>query len=184
MAGVTRAEAYLRQARSDFAIYELLQSLPPGQPVPECHPLHYFQMATEKLSKAVLLRSNPGFSPYTHVVLSKLPATLEGNASRLAAVLGYGNVRSLRVYLRSMRALFDEVEKLQPDVAHRKGVGPGKTNPNVEYPWEGRHTNGAQGWLVPAEHEFQLLGRLQTNAAGIQMPMLIKRLLECFDQLF
>jgi hypothetical protein len=44
------AAAYLQQGRSDFDIYKKLVD------VPECHRLHYLQMACEKIAKAYRLR--------------------------------------------------------------------------------------------------------------------------------
>jgi hypothetical protein len=44
-------DGYLEQARSDWDVYGTLSI---GS-VPDCHALHYLQMATEKLSKALLL---------------------------------------------------------------------------------------------------------------------------------
>ena len=42
------ALAYARQGHSDFAIYQLLAL----RGVAVCHPLHYLQMACEKIAKA------------------------------------------------------------------------------------------------------------------------------------
>jgi len=47
------AKAYLEQARSDWEAYKLIA----GSACADCHGLHYLQMTTEKLGKAVLLRS-------------------------------------------------------------------------------------------------------------------------------
>ena len=56
------SEAYFLQARSekplrpsaslrDWQVYQTIQR----QPVPECHSLHYLQMAAEKMGKAFLI---------------------------------------------------------------------------------------------------------------------------------
>ncbi len=42
---------FLVQARSDYDVFRLLREQPRAR-VPECHPLHYLQMSTEKLGKA------------------------------------------------------------------------------------------------------------------------------------
>ncbi len=42
---------YLEQARSDWKAYNILQVAP----ISNCHALHYLQMTTEKLGKALLL---------------------------------------------------------------------------------------------------------------------------------
>ena len=45
---MTWSEAFILQARSDYAIFKSLGGSPD---TPECHRLHYLQMATEKLTK-------------------------------------------------------------------------------------------------------------------------------------
>ena len=52
---MTEHEAYLRQARSDFGVFQLLLEQDRDM-VPACHPLHYLQMSTEKLAKAKLAK--------------------------------------------------------------------------------------------------------------------------------
>jgi hypothetical protein len=42
------SDAFLTQARSDWQVFEHLYD----SDFPECHALHYLQMATEKLAKA------------------------------------------------------------------------------------------------------------------------------------
>jgi hypothetical protein len=44
-------DGYLEQARSDWDAYGTLST----SSLPDCHVLHYLQMATEKLGKALLL---------------------------------------------------------------------------------------------------------------------------------
>ena len=63
---MTWREAFLEQARSDFAMFDLLNEAK----VPQCHVLHYLQMATEKLAKALSLspRSQEA-PPFTHAIL-------------------------------------------------------------------------------------------------------------------
>ena len=46
------AQAYAKQSGSDFAIYQLLAP----QSIALCHPLHYLQMACEKIAKAYRFR--------------------------------------------------------------------------------------------------------------------------------
>jgi len=45
------SKVFLEQASSDWQVYEHLK----GTHFPNCHALHYLQMATEKLAKAYLL---------------------------------------------------------------------------------------------------------------------------------
>src|SRR5208283_5496445 len=55
-------ELWWRQAESDHSVFVHLRRAG----IPECHLLHYLQMATEKLSKAYLWRSGHA-PPRTHV---------------------------------------------------------------------------------------------------------------------
>jgi hypothetical protein len=50
---MTEYEALHRQAESDLALFQLLSD-EARDGVPECHPLHSLQMATEKITKAAL----------------------------------------------------------------------------------------------------------------------------------
>jgi hypothetical protein len=52
---------FLVQARSDFQVYEWLQK---ESTFPECHALHYLQMATEKLGKAHAWKTGPNVSSH------------------------------------------------------------------------------------------------------------------------
>ena len=47
---------FLVQARTDFAVFELLRR---QSDLPECHALHYLQMATELLGKAHAWKHGP-----------------------------------------------------------------------------------------------------------------------------
>ena len=176
-------DAFRAQAASDFAVYLLLLAQD-REDVPECHPLHYLQMATEKLAKAVLLASNPGFNPRSHVAFSRLPKILRREA-RAAKVLGYGEkIAQFRAALMALQSLVEDVERLSPQVADKKGKKPAANNPNVEYPWEGRGPRGQVDWIVPATHQFGLLSRLRTPPCGVQLVEVIQRLLERFDEIF
>ena len=64
---MTQEDAFIRQARSDYSVFERLRAESRSD-VPECHVLHYFQMATEKLAKAVLARSG---EPVAYACLPK-----------------------------------------------------------------------------------------------------------------
>ena len=70
MAQLTQAEAFRCQADSDFSVFLLLQG---HSSVAECHPLHYLQMATEKLAKAIRLRiSDANHVGRTHASFDRL----------------------------------------------------------------------------------------------------------------
>jgi len=44
------SRAFIRQAQSDYLVFELLSK----EPLPGCHRLHYLQMWLEKLCKAYI----------------------------------------------------------------------------------------------------------------------------------
>jgi hypothetical protein len=68
-------EAYLVQARSDYAVLRGLGL----QNADYCHRLHYLQMASEKLAKAML--TAPGddqAAPISHVMFVRMLQVLKG----------------------------------------------------------------------------------------------------------
>ena len=121
------AKAFIEQARSDYAVYLLLES---SKGVSSCHKLHYLQMFCEKLAKAYRLRDtgadldalitrHTGFAkfivPYVSIALRDDYA---GRSQALASVI------------QDFRRLAGAIEKLAPAVDR-------ETMPeNAEYPWE------------------------------------------------
>jgi len=177
---MTEHEAFRRQAASDFALFELLAS---GQraAVAECHPLHYLQMATEKLAKAAFIALGAeGFARYSHVAFSHLRQGLKQRA--FAERLGFSTWTSYRAFLDGTAALCREIDELNPSVGPQRVGGGPQEGPNCEYPWRGRDASGVERWHTPAEHRFGLLDRLQRQAAGTQLIGFIRRLIERFDE--
>ncbi len=171
---MTKSEAFLAQAVSDFRVFELLLQQDRDQ-VPACHPGHYLQMSMEKLAKAALQRArdDPG---YTHEAFSLLRHHLKRRD--VARALGYPNFSTFREFLDRSARLFHEIEALHPDVPKNSG------GPNVEYPWEARDSRLAQVWQTPAAQEFSILIELQSSGDGTQLIDMIRRLLERFDAVF
>jgi hypothetical protein len=119
------AVGYARQAQADFRTFETLQAMP----VPECHKLHFLQMACEKLVKAHLCagRADPANLQASHAyVAGTLPVVLR----QQAAFINYHGAAA-RSTLRRARLLASEIEVLAPAVT-RNGQRPD----NCEYPWE------------------------------------------------
>jgi len=56
---------FLVQARSGFAVFELLRKQPA---VASCHPLHYLQIATEMFGKAHAWKTGPSFRTHRAIV--------------------------------------------------------------------------------------------------------------------
>lgn len=157
------AQAFLAQARSDEEVFWLLHHLFSASvsddaeaaalvdryfradEVPECHPLHYLQMAAEKLSKAAYLATG-GAPPakWYHDVqyFRNVWAVLRGTSVVAEA---------LAVSVEDMDALFDRVEPVRDAVFSLQPTG---TRRNVEYPWEERPGD----WRAPALEPFGQLG--------------------------
>jgi hypothetical protein len=140
------AKAYARQAAADFSTYLHLRQ----QKIPECHKLHFLQMACEKLCKAHLCKggTNPKTLQRSHgYVAGTLPVVLmqELVLSRIAAhdrawIMGHVN------------ALAKEIDVLAPAV-QRGGTRPD----NCEYPWEGPKGN----LICPIDWSFKAPTLLQ-----------------------
>ena len=83
---MTWREAFLRQAESDYRIFRDLNHSQASVPV--CHQLHYLQMATEKLAKA-LTCPDAGYPPKaTHVAFARFLRIMKGRPE-LRRELGY-----------------------------------------------------------------------------------------------
>jgi hypothetical protein len=164
---VSRRDPFLAQARSDLAAYDGLCRLKDLSP---CHQLHYLQMLTEKIARA--LRMAAGVSnahEASHKAFSKLTAILERSdfaAKRLAM-----DKASYRHFVKRAHGLAREIEQLAPAIG---------TGPNVEYPWEGRDDSGATTWHVPAEYPFPVYLRLR-QADGVNLLKLVRILINDFD---
>lgn len=114
--------AFLRQARSDYALFQTLRT---QDDVPLCHKLHCLQMATEKLAKA--LQTPPGRRPdRTHTAFASFVQTATTNP-QLRRISRYQNRAQYRAALSSLLPLAQSLEDLSPE---------GPDHPNPEYPWE------------------------------------------------
>lgn len=170
MNGDRRAEfaaAFFAQASSDWQTYEYLTRAPS---LPRCHPLHYLQMACEKLGKAYRLR-NPsanvdaivtrhlGFAQFINEYL-RSPPILEdykGQSARHKTVC------------KTSSALAREIEKLAPAIDRTHSPE------NAEYPWErGEWDLGTGKVLVPCEYDYPALSLLDTQG-GRAFVKLIER---------
>lgn len=121
------AEAFIAQARSDWALWGLLAG---RKDVPVCHELHYLQMACEKLAKAYRLRDT--VSPVEELV-SRHTGFAKFLVPFCITVLK-DEYRSkdaqFRGILSRTRAIAREIEKLAPAIDCLA------VPENAEYPWE------------------------------------------------
>ena len=178
---MTRADAFVAQARSDYRVFRLLLEAD-RQIVPECHPLHYLQMATEKLAKAAMSASDVEHERYSHIAFSTLPRQLARRD--VARKLGYPTFDAYRAFLRRTAPLFRRIDELNPSVGPA-GVGTGAGNsPNVEYPWLGRDELGSEAWVVPARFSFGIAGKATRRGDFLQVLRFVEALLHRFDTIF
>ncbi|MEI6502598.1 MAG: hypothetical protein WCP21_16435 [Armatimonadota bacterium] len=181
---MTKHEAFLAQAKSDFAVFELLLEQPQSD-VPQCHPLHYLQMATEKLAKAFHFRGALPLPPRRHDSFHRLASELAKRSDVLKAI-GYSKPGAIEKFLKE-RALgvFKQVEEANPKIADDRALAKGRdrdTSPNSEYPWFRIINVASEDWLAPATHTFSAYQTITDRTGdGALMMRLIKQLIDKFD---
>jgi hypothetical protein len=145
------AVAFARQALSDF---EARDQLLRNSQLPECHQLHFLQMAMEKTAKAHLVEggSDPLVIQSSHAYIAKVIPIIVRQA--LTNIPGPKS----QWVIRAVRALARRIELLHPQVDDA-GTAPS----NCEYPW--RDATGHV--LAPAQYDFQL--NLHAEKAAITM---------------
>ncbi len=170
-AQMTESDAFLAQAKSDYSIFKRLLALPRSE-VPGCHPLHYLQMATEKLAKAFFLRLDPkGFRPHSHATFDRLRNVAK--RPRVAIALGWKEFPPYAAFLESSRPVFRELVDLHP------GHG-GPTN--VEYPWPHAGDRGNATFCSPCNWNFREVDHLRTDRNYLQVLTFVERLLSRFHE--
>jgi hypothetical protein len=133
-------DAFLRQARSDQMVMDRLNA--PG--VAYCHRLHYLQMVSEKLAKALLCRSDDAASPpRTHIALVRMLQVLKSRHD-VRRKLGFTEATIFKRYVDSLLDLAARIEGLAPALA-------GLHQPNPEYPWEDQTIHRV---IAPADFAF------------------------------
>lgn len=161
---MTWAFAYAIQARSDL---EARETLLRNDKLPECHQLHFLQMACEKLCKAHLIAGGADARELqkSHAYVAKqLPIIV-----RLLLAREAGRLPRDTWIISAIRVLARRIELLAPSVDHG-----GRVPANSEYPWE-----RPDGQIVaPARHNFEF--SLLRHKAGIT---LLKVLRVAIDEL-
>lgn len=117
-------DAFLEQARSDWDVYTVITC----STCPMCHRLHYLQMTTEKLCKAIGIKSGVRLNNLekSHKFTGFL--RVAARSSRFRSFLGMQNDRQLKEYINKILPIAHEIERLSPSLA--------QGGPNAEYPWE------------------------------------------------
>ena len=141
---------FLTQARSDFAVFELLRR---QRNVSACHPLHYLQMSTELFGKARAWRHGPNRT--SHRAFVGFLRSLSSNRQAQHR-LGYaGRNQNWTHLIRKSIPLAERIENLAP------ALNPDAPNP--EYPWPRENPHAA-----PVEYRFDIWLDLQETSAGRQ----------------
>lgn len=163
------AQAYITQARSDWALFERLQVMADVAP---CHRLHYLQMACEKLAKAYRFRDTetlPSSLLTQHVGFAKF-LNLFLRAPQVRETFD-GKLEQLRTIQRECNRIAREVEQLAP------AVDRGNSPQNAEYPWwDGERI------ITPCQYEYPNLSLLREKG-GRAFLKWIREALERFDEL-
>ncbi len=134
--------AFARQAKSDLAAREALLS---DRSLPDCHQLHYLQMACEKLAKAHLIAggADPSTLQASHAYVAKqLPIIARHYLAREAHSRPKGTW-----IISAISKLARQIELLAPAVDDA-----GRSPSNCEYPW--RLPDGRI--VAPSDHRFGL----------------------------
>jgi hypothetical protein len=145
------AAAFARQAVSDF---EAREQLLRNAELPECHQLHYLQMAFEKAAKAHLIAggSDAWSLQSSHAYIAKVVPIIVRDALGRTP----GGIQAW--VIDAVRRLARRIELLHPQVDHG-----GSIPTNCEYPW----TEGGSNVVAPVEHRFGL--NLHAERAAITM---------------
>ena len=156
-----------QQAKSDLAVFDQSR----GADAPQCHLLHYLQMATEKLSKAYLWRSgktppktHTGFVRFLKALLDRRPDELRF----IAKAFGFARPEDLDRWVASVQPLAYALQNLAPAEANN--------GPNPEYPWP--HEAPTR---CPATHPFPLWMSLADEGQGRKLILIIEKAILRFD---
>jgi hypothetical protein len=159
--------AFLEQARSDWETYSLIAK----SHCAECHNLHYLQMTTEKLGKAMLLKSGSGIQDVrqSHRAFVRF-LQLSARTPRIRETLGM-DYRQLKSHIDSILPLAERIERIVPGIDN--------FGPNPEYPWE----NPSGEIKVPASYSFPEMRELN-SPDGRKLLGLIAVFINKFEYIF
>ncbi len=159
--------AFLEQSRADRRVLSVLEKAN----VEDCHYLHYLQMTTEKLAKAIDARSQGGREQpkRSHKALVRQLRLLARNPA-LQDLLGVPG-KSVKGIIDGVLPLAGEVESLSPDLA--------QGGPNPEYPWQAPHATV----VYPAKYAFTLIGELKSRK-GKTLIWILDMMRDNFRRLF
>lgn len=153
---------WLKQAASDYAMIGRLKGSP------ECHRVHYLQMATEKLAKVYHCRHGPP-SSLSHHVLEQFLRSIEIRAD-FHELFGYSRANSFALVWPKILALAIEIQNLAPA---------GNTGANPEYPFP-----RAAPTTAPVDHPFPQWKDWNETNAGRRLRHFVENLLKDYTTIF
>jgi hypothetical protein len=154
---------FLVQARSDFAVFELLKE---SSALPPCHAIHYLQMSTEMLGKAHAWKRGPQAG--THRAFVAFLRDLKKNHRAQKMLRFDGQNANWQNTIRKSIPLAESIEDLAPSLS--------PDAPNPEYPWPRNAPHTA-----PAEHDFGIWRHLMGTPEGRSFLDLTAELLSAAD---
>lgn len=131
------AHAMAKQAQSDYRVFEHLHRLEGVEP---CHPLHYLQMACEKVAKSLA-----GITRRRHDVFRRFVQDVASRDLSLMMRCGFRTKDQYVSHLRSVAHFALAVDQLSPAVEPPVR--------NVEYPYEASAT-GPGEHIAPCDAGF------------------------------
>jgi len=160
--------AFLKQARSDWEAYLKIAE----SEWPYCHRLHYLQMTTEKMSKALLIADDADLESVmkSHAAFVKFFRII-ANRRSLSRMLGTKKSQQ-RAQFKTFLPLVHEIELLAPALA--------QNGPNPEYPWK----DASAKIVAPVDYLFPLAKRLRQTPQGVQLLKYVELFLKRFEELF
>ncbi len=160
--------AFLQQARCDWDAYQRTRQTA----WPSCHRLLFLQMATEKLSKALLVAGHSKLETIaqSHAAFVNF-MRLVGDNRKLQVALGMKKAQ-LRARFKRLLPLAYKIELLAPALA--------RGGPNPEYPWK----DASDNILAPANYAFPLIKQLQKTPQGTQLLKYIEIFILRFEEFF
>jgi hypothetical protein len=160
-------DAFRMQAASDFEVFEQLH----GEDLSHCHSLHYLQMSTEKLAKAVALAGGQPIQMVnrSHRAFTRFLQSTKRNHA-LQRRLGIKS-SALKARIEAFLPTVDLIERLAPALS--------RDGPNAEYPWES--PNGVIH--APVEYDFEVASKIE-EFSGRQLLGFIRICILNFEEFF
>lgn len=165
---MNRSEAFRCQAESDLSVFQLLVS---QDGMATCHWLHYLQMTSEKIGRAVRLADEQsGADALSHAAIVKALRLLR-NQRGAARTLGMDSRQFQQLVDRCLPIAY-EIERLAPSFA---------AGPNPEYPWHDPMKPAS--WIAPSCHQFSIAATMR-GPDGQRYLRLLRELIARLDEVF